>query len=346
VKSTYLQALKCESVDHTPVWFMRQAGRYMKDFRKMRETYTFMDLVRTPELAAEVTMQPIRSFGMDAAIIFSDILVLADAFNLDFTYIDKLGPQIGKKLTVSKDILDIPLDAIEEKLAYVFQAIKCTKEQLKEYHTPLIGFAAAPFTLASYVIGEDFKGDDKKMIKWCMSHIDFVHEALEFISEATIRYLKAQVKAGVDALQIFESWNSYLSWKLSEEFSAPYIKKIIKAVKETCNVPITIFGTANSNYYSQLLNSGTNAISFDAKINIAEARKNIPKNIAVQGNLDSFFLFRDRKTLMNEVDRILLSMQDHQGFIFNLGHGVMPETPEDAIKSVIDRVHCFSSLKS
>lgn len=342
MESSYLKALKCEPVDHIPVWFMRQAGRYMKDFRDMRQKYSFLELIHTPELAAEVTMQPIHTFGMDAAIIFSDILVLADAFDLDFTYVDKLGPKMGRKLACSKDLHKISLDSIDEKLSYVYEAIKCTKEKLKKFNTPLIGFCGAPFTLASYCVGEDFNGDDKKAIKWFTKHQTFMHEVLEFICQASIRYLKGQVRAGANALQIFESWNSWLSWTSSKELSVHYIKKIIEGVKcEFKDIPITVFGTANSIFYPQFIDSGTNGISFDAKIEISEARKNIPKNIAVQGNLDSYYLFADKKMLLKEVDRILSSMEGKKGFIFNLGHGVMPETSEELVRCVVDRVRSY-----
>lgn len=345
MESAYLKALKCEPVDHIPVWFMRQAGRYMKDFRNLREKYSFLELVHTPELAAEVTMQPIRSFGMDAAIIFSDILVLADAFDLDFTYVDKLGPKMGKKLSCTEDLRRISLEAVEEKLDYVFAAIKCAKQQLKHYRTPLIGFCGAPFTLASYCVGEEFHGDDKKALKWFTSHQPFMHEVLEFITQASIKYLKGQIRAGADALQIFESWNSWLSWTSSRHFSVHYINKIIQGVKsEYKEIPITVFGTANSSFYTQFSDSQADAISFDAKINLSEARAKLPSNMAVQGNLDSYFLFADKRALLQEVDRILLSMQGQKGFIFNLGHGVMPETSEEIVRCVVERVQTASVL--
>lgn len=345
MQSTFLKAIKCQPVDHIPVWFMRQAGRYMQEFRTLREKYTFMELIRTPELAAEVTMQPIRTFGFDAAIQFCDILVMADAFDLGFTYVDKQGPVIGRKLKCSEDLLNISLDSVQERLQYVFEGIRCTKHQLKPHQTPLIGFAGAPFTIAQYLVGEEFKKDEKKTVAWCLTHGDFMHEVLELITQATILYLKGQVQAGVDALQIFESWNSALSWTTSKELSAYYIKKIIHAVKAEYDIPIALFGTANSNFYSQHLDSGMDVISFDAKIDLSKAREQIPKHIALQGNLDAHFLLGPKAALVNEVDRILNSMQGENGFIFNLGHGILPETPEENVRLVVDRIHSHKASK-
>jgi uroporphyrinogen decarboxylase len=334
---TYVQAARGHKTSHVPIWFMRQAGRYMQSFRKIREKYSFLQLVRTPELAAEVTLQPIRAYGFDAAILFSDILVMADVFDLDLSYIEGTGPRIGKRICHKGDLQPLSPHVVNEKLSYVMQAITCTKEQLKPLHTPLIGFCGAPFTVASYMLG-DSQGDAKKTIKWCMRHQELLHEVLAILSDASIVYLKAQAAAGVDALQIFESWNSWLSWTGAEEFSTRYIQRIIREVKGEYDIPITVFGTANSNFYPQLISSGADVIGFDSKIDLGSIKETIPQRIGIQGNLDPHFFFGSKAQLLAEVDRILSSMSDRNAFIFNLGHGILPETPEDMVKLVVDRV--------
>jgi len=338
MNSAYLKATRGNNSSHVPIWFMRQAGRYMSSFQKLRQKYSFLELIHTPELAAEVTMQPIDAFGFDAAIIFSDILVMADLYDLDLSYIEGQGPRIGKRVYDANALKTVTGDDIEAKLGYVTSAIRCTKELLAPSKTPLIGFCGAPFTVASYMVGEDFRGDGKKTIKWCMRNQEALHGILEKLADASIEYLKAQVKAGADALQIFESWNSYLSWKGSEEFSVQYIKRIIDGVKATCDVPITVFGTANSNYFSQLVTTDADVIAFDSKIDLHCVQKSMPAHIGIQGNLDPHFLFGSKAKLIDEVDRILDAMEGRSNFIFNLGHGVLPETPEAMVALVVDRV--------
>lgn len=341
MESNYLKAARCKSVNKIPIWMMRQAGRYMESFRNLRKKYGFLELVRTPELAAEVTMQPIDAFHFDAAIIFSDILVLADALGCGFTYIDNVGPKIEKRILNMHDLNQLTVNGIEANLHYVFEAIRLAKQRLRPKGIPLIGFSGAPFTLASYMMGEAGKGDMKKSMNWYFQNIEFVERTLEVLTEASIRYLRGQILAGADSIQIFESWNDVLPHSLVEKFSIRHIKKITDALTAEFDIPIAIFGTANSVFYPLLGKAGVNIISFDSKIDLIQARQSLPSNIAIQGNLDSNFLFSPKKILLEEVHRILDSMKGRQGFIFNLGHGVLQHTPEENVQLVVDCVHSY-----
>lgn len=340
IEQNYLLASQGMPVNRVPIWIMRQAGRYMASFRKLREKHTFLDIVRTPELAAEVTLQPIKAFGFDAAIIFSDILVVLDALGCGLEYEEGQGPIIRNRVLEAKDLELWHLDNIEERLSYVFEAIKEAKSLLNG--VPLIGFAGAPFTLASYVIGKPGKHNLQEFLHFYFQHPELVETVLDRLAKVTIDYLNAQIEAGADAIQIFDSWNEVLPWSLSQKLSVNYLYKIINGITAKKQVPITVFGKGNSIFYPLLAKTGANVIGFDSRADLGFIRAILPKGIGIQGNLDPHFLFAPRHILKNEVLRILNSMGGAPGYIFNLGHGILPKTPEDNVRFVVDLVHSYS----
>lgn len=340
-----MKAAKCKEVDHFPIWLMRQAGRYMKVYQKLREKYTMLDLCLTPELACEVTLQPIKAFGFDAAIIFSDILMLPHALGLRVDFHDKTGIHISNPIQKMEDVNRLDIRNIEEKMHFVLKAIELTKKELEPYKTPLIGFAGSPFTVSSYLVGEGQGHDLGKFMRFLFSNFEVVHALMDKLTVATADYLSAQIKAGVDAIQIFDSWSNVLSWGYFKEITLPYLKKVIALTKNPKKVPITLFGTSNSVFYPLLQDIGTDVISFDSKVDILDMRKSVKKNIAVQGNLDPYFLLAPREILHKQALSMLESMQGQLGYIFNLGHGVMPDVPEENVKYLVDLVKSFPAQK-
>lgn len=345
-ESRYIKATQCKEVDHVPIWLMRQAGRYMKVYRDLREKHSMMQALTTPELAAEITMQPVKAFGVDAAIIFSDILILAHGLNLGLSFSDPNNssltasspPLIARPIKTQKDVDNIDLNLIPSNIEYLLQAIRLTKQQLTATNTPLIGFAGSPFTVASYIVGEGQKHDLNKFFPIAFANISMFRSLLEKLTEATIRYLDAQIEAGVDAIQIFDSWSVALSRPLFEEYSLPYIKKVIAGLKNPNNIPITVFGTNYGTYYPLLQNVGANVIGIDSHADVSEVRNVVPSNIALQGNLDPFVMLGTKELIKEQTIKILDSMKGRKGFIFNLGHGIIHTVPEDNVRYLIDLV--------
>ncbi|MFA6914906.1 MAG: uroporphyrinogen decarboxylase [Parachlamydiales bacterium] len=338
---SYIQAAKCQPVQHFPIWLMRQAGRYMKAYQKMREKYSMKQLITTPELACEVTLQPIEAFHMDAAIIFSDILTVPDALGIGIEFIDQKGPVAKHPIRSQKDVDRLRPEEISVTTSYVMEAIKLAKEALKPHKTPLIGFAGAPFTVASYIVGKGEGHDLNEFMGLISNQPALIKSLLDKLTEATIIYLNEQIKAGVDAIQIFESWCNVLSWNSFKELSLPYLKQVISRLDNPNNIPVTVFGTTFSVFYPLIEGIGADVISIDSRIDISNVRKVVKPTIALQGNLDPYFLLCSKSVLEKEVMSILKSMQGTKGYIFNLGHGVTPNVPEDNVKFLVDLVKNF-----
>jgi uroporphyrinogen decarboxylase len=293
----FLEALKNKNTARPPVWLMRQAGRYMPSYRKLRAKHSLFDLFFTPELAAEITLMPIEQLGVDAAILFSDITVVAKPLGFDLSFSE--GPVIKGSLT-RRGI---------ETLEPIFQAIKLIKPQLK---VPLIGFCGGPYTVASYM------NNDLSL--------------LEPLTEVTIEYIKMQEKAGVDAVQIFDSWANRLSDEEFAKFSAPYLKRIIEAA----SVPVILFMRGASQRVQQLVALKPDAISFDWERPLSELKKDVP--MAIQGNLNPDILYEPLDVIERKTKDLLHSMQGHPGFIVNLGHGLKPDMSVEAVKCLVDTV--------
>ena len=330
----FLRALRGESVSRPPVWMMRQAGRYLPEFMEIRKKYDFFTRCRTPELASEITMQPIKRFGMDAAILFSDILVVPQAMNLEVQMKPDFGPYIPNPIRDQKGIDNLIAPDVNESLDYVFQAIKASKEKLNN-EIPLIGFAGSPWTILCYMVqGQGSKTFDEAK-KFCFSSPAEAHNLLQKITDTTINYLKGKVNAGVDAVQIFDSWGGLLSPSDYQDFSLKYIQQIIDFLKDSA--PVIVFGKGCWFALKEMSESGASALGVDWTCSARNARYLSGGNITLQGNFDPSRLLSPP----SEIKRMVLKMIDEFGkdkYIVNLGHGILPGIPLENVKAFIDSV--------
>ena len=329
-----LRAAKGETVDRTPVWLMRQAGRILKEYRDVREKLSgFKELVETPERAAEVTIQPVDLLGVDAAIIFSDILVIPEAMGLEYQMIEKKGPWFEKTISTQKDVDALIIPNPYEKLAYTIDAIKITKKELNG-RVPVIGFAGAPWTIFSYMIEGSGSKTFSKAKKMLYTDVVLSHNLLEKITQSTILYLKAQIAAGADMVQIFDSWAGILSPAQYREFSLKYISKICDAITE---VPVTVFAKGAFFAREEMGQLNCNTIGLDWNMDIAESRKLIGANKTLQGNLDPCALYGTFAEIKKQTHQMLDQFKGSR-HIANLGHGLYPDTNPDAVRCFIDAV--------
>ncbi len=333
----FLRAARGEKTERTPVWLMRQAGRILSEYRKVRQSAgDFKTLVKTPELAAEVTIQPVDILGVDAAIIFSDILVIPEAMGLDYEMEEKRGPVFPKKITSEKDLADIHVSSAEE-LSYVLDAIKVTKRDLNG-RVPLIGFAGAPWTIFAYMVegkGSKTFSDAKKML---YTQPQLSHRLLDMITQSTINYLKGQIEAGADLIQIFDSWAGILSPDQYHEFSLPYISKICDAITD---VPKTVFAKGAFFARESMNKIGCDVVGLDWNMDIKESRKMMPDKV-LQGNLDPCALYGSKDDIKRETKKMLDAFGPYK-HIANLGHGLYPDTDPDKVKYYIDTVKELST---
>ena len=330
----FLRALRGEVVSRPPVWMMRQAGRYLPEFMEIRNKYDFFTRCRTPELASEITIQPIKRFGMDAAILFSDILVVPQAMNLEVQMKPDFGPYIPNPIRDQKGIDNLIVPDVNESLNYVFQAIKASKEKLNN-EIPLIGFAGSPWTILCYMVqGQGSKTFDEAK-KFCFSSPTEAHNLLQKITDTTINYLKGKVNAGVDAVQIFDSWGGLLSPYDYQEFSWKYIQQIIDFLKDSA--PVIVFGKGCWFALKEMSQSGASALGIDWTCSARNARYLSGGNITLQGNFDPSRLLSPP----SEIKRMVLEMINEFGkdkYIVNLGHGILPGIPLENVKAFIDSV--------
>lgn len=339
----YSQAAFSRPTDRPPVWMMRQAGRYLPEYRAIREDYGFLDMMKTPDLATEITLQPIRRFGMDAAILFSDILVTAEALGSQLHFVEKKGPVIDNPIRTKSDADNLPEVSMLEEADFVFKAIRQLRPELDALNTPLLGFCGAPFTVASYMVEGGSSPDLMTTKQLIGSDPQVLHTLLSKLTDISIEYLNEQIKCGVHGVQIFDTWASHLSRKDFEEFSLPYIKRIVENLEKPDDVAVAVYCRHSASFAPAISASiPINVMSLDWQCDLTEMRAQIPSQIALQGNLDPLLLYAEPEVLMPRVDAILESMRHENGFIFNLGHGVTPKTPIDNVKRVIDRVKSFS----
>ncbi len=330
----FLRALQGKSVPRPPVWMMRQAGRYLPEFIKIRKKYDFFTRCRTPELASEITVQPIRRFGMDAAILFSDILVVPQAMNIEVEMKAGVGPWLPNPIRSQKDLDSVIIPDIQDSLGYVMNAIKATKELLND-EVPLIGFAGSPWTILCYCVqGQGSKNFDKAK-ELCFTQPQVAHQLLQKITDTTIAYLKEKVKAGVDAVQIFDSWGGMLSPVDYQEFSWKYILQIIDALKD--DAPVIAFGKGCWFALEEMAKSDVSALGVDWTISPKLARQFTQNKVTLQGNFDPSRLLSPP----SEIKKMVKQMIDEFGkdkYIVNLGHGILPNIPLDNVKAFIDAV--------
>jgi uroporphyrinogen decarboxylase len=316
---------------------MRQAGRYMDEYRALRRRYSMLDLCRSPELAAEVTFQPIRRFPLDAAIIFSDLLLPLEPLGLPFDFVKGEGPQVERPIRSAADIDRLTRFDPREKLGHVLDALRLVKAELNG-RLPLIGFAGAPFTLASYAIegGHSTHHAHAKALMYG-SPRDW-HRLCERLADMTADYLAAQAEAGADALQLFDSWVGHLSPADYREFVLPHTRRIFEALRDT-GVPTIHFGTGTATLLELMAEAGGDVVGADWRIPLDDAWARIGADRAIQGNLDPTLLLGPRERLLERVDDVLRRAAGRPGHVFNLGHGILPGTPADAVKAVVDHVH-------
>jgi uroporphyrinogen decarboxylase len=330
----FLKALRGESVSRPPVWMMRQAGRYLPEFIAIRDKYDFFTRCQTPELASEITVQPIRRFGMDAAILFSDILVVPQAMNIPFEMKAGVGPYLPNPIRSQKDVDQTFVPEIKAQLGYVMDAIKMTKEMLNN-EIPLIGFAGSPWTVFCYCVqGQGSKSFDKAK-EFCFTQPVAAHQLLQKITDTTIAYLKEKVKAGVDAVQLFDSWGGMLSPTDYQEFSWQYMQQIINALYE--EAPVIAFGKGCWFALEEMADSKVSALGVDWTVSPKVARALTQNKVTLQGNMDPARLLSPPK----EIKKMVIKMIDDFGkdkYIVNLGHGILPNIPLDNAKAFIDAV--------
>jgi len=331
-----LKALKGEEVARPPVWLMRQAGRYLPDFMTLKKKYDFFTRCETPELATEITLMPFKEIDVDAAILFSDILVVLKAMNIPVEMKDNVGPWLPNPISSEKDIEKVIIPEIEERLGYVLEAIKMSKKALNN-KVPLIGFAGAPWTLFCYAVqGQGSKTFDKAKAL-CFSHPEWAQKLLQKITTTTIAYLKAKVEAGANAIQIFDSWGGLLSPNDYAIFSFPYIQQIIDALKDKTFVIVFAKGCAFS--LKNLSKSGVSALGIDWNCSIKYAREQTGE-ITLQGNYDPTRLFSPVSQIKKDVKN-LIDVFGKNRYIVNLGHGILPNTPVESAKTFVDAVKSY-----
>ena len=332
-----IRAAEGKDVERTPVWLMRQAGRILPEYRAIRNSLSgFKELVETPALAAEVTIQPVDILGVDAAIIFSDILVVPEAMGLSYQMIENKGPWFEKTIKSIKDVDDLVVPDVNDQLSYVLEAIKITKSELNG-RVPLIGFAGAPWTIFSYMIEGQGSKTFSKAKKMLYSNPELSHQLLQKITITTIKYLKAQIQAGADLVQVFDSWAGILSHQQYLEFGMKYVKDICDAITE---VPITVFSKGAYFARKELGALNCNTIGLDWNMDIIESRALIGENKTLQGNLDPCVLYSDFKSIENQTNKMLCKFGKNR-HIANLGHGVYPDISPDKVICFIEAVKSF-----
>ncbi|MES1935334.1 uroporphyrinogen decarboxylase [Salinisphaera hydrothermalis] len=340
-----LRALRREPVDATPVWLMRQAGRYLPEYRKLREEAgSFLDLCQNPELACEVTLQPLRRFELDAAILFSDILTVPEAMGLGLHFVAGEGPHFAHPVRTPGAIDRLVMPDIEEELGYVPAAVRLIRREL-DGKTPLIGFAGSPWTLATYMV-EGGPSKNYQHIKALMFNApDALHRLLDLLARATAAYLNAQIAAGAQAVQIFDTWGGVLSPANYRAFSLAYMEKIVAQLEPGPDgaVPTILFTKGGGPWLEDIAATGTSAIGLDWTIDIDDAAARVGDRVALQGNADPAILFARPERIRAEVRDILDRFGNRPGHVFNLGHGVTPQVEPDHVAALVDAVHEFSA---
>jgi uroporphyrinogen decarboxylase len=343
----FLRALTGQVVEHTPVWMMRQAGRYLPEYRATRaRAGSFLDLCRNPELACEVTLQPLRRFPLDAAILFSDILTVPDAMGLGLYFSDGEGPKFSRPLRDERDILALQAPDPHESLGYVLDAVRVIRREL-DGAVPLIGFSGSPFTLACYMIEGGGSSDFRQTKTMLYSRPELMHRILQVNAEAVTRYLNAQIEAGAQAVQIFDTWGGALSKAAYLEFSLPYMQQIVSGLireHEGRRVPVILFTKGGGQWLEAQAASGADALGLDWSTDIADARQRVGQRVALQGNLDPSVLFASPAAIEQEVERILTAFGPGSGHVFNLGHGISQFADPEHVAVLVDAVHRLSTV--
>jgi len=334
----FLKALKGETVSRPPVWIMRQAGRYLPEFMVLKNKYDFFTRCQTPELAAEITMMPIKKIGVDAAILFSDILVIPQAMGVNVEMKNNFGPYIEFPIQSKADVIKLNTQNVEDRLNYVFEAIRLSKEALND-EIPLIGFAGSPWTILCYMVQGSGSRNFDKAKNFCFKNPELAQMLLSKITMITIEYLKLKIEAGVDAVQIFDSWGGVLSHSDYQLFSLPYIQQITAALNKIS--PVIIYPKGCWHALSDYSKIGASAIGLDWTCSARNARYLTQNNVTLQGNFDPSRLFSSKKTIISQTNQMLNDFGKDK-YIANLGHGILPNTPVENVKIFVETIKEFS----
>ena len=342
----FLRALRREPVDCTPVWLMRQAGRYLPEYRATRkEAGSFLGMAKNPEVACEVTLQPLRRFDLDAAILFSDILTIPDAMGLGLYFVEGEGPKFERTVRSAADAAKLGVPDMETELRYVMDAVRVIRREL-DGKVPLIGFSGSPWTLACYMVEGGGSKDFARIKAMALNEPAALHRLLSVNTDAVIAYLAAQRAAGAQALQVFDTWGGVLSPAMYREFSLPYLVRIARELDRGKNeefTPLILFGKGNAAHLEALADSGTDALGVDWLVELSEARQRTGGKVALQGNLDPAVLYGSPDAIRTQVANVLASYGRGSGHVFNLGHGMSPDMNPDHVGVLVEAVHELSA---
>ncbi|MBS0285895.1 MAG: uroporphyrinogen decarboxylase [Proteobacteria bacterium] len=341
----FIKALKRQPVDCTPVWFMRQAGRYLPEYRAIREKVGgFMGMCKNPEIACQITLQPLKRFSLDAAIIFSDILTIPDAMGLGLHFKTNEGPHFERTVRTKQDVENLPIPDMQSDLGYVSEAVRLTAHEI-QHHTPLIGFCGSPWTVATYMVEGKSSKHFSTIKNMLYSDPKLLHALLKKITTASALYLEAQIQAGANAVMIFDSWGGALEYNSYLQFSLPYMQEIVTHLKtkpSTKDTPIILFTKNGGQYLEHIAQTGCAAIGIDWTVDIAQARSRVGHLVALQGNLDPCVLTANPENIVREVKSVLDRYGKGSGHIFNLGHGITPDINPDNVQVMIDTIKQYS----
>jgi len=343
----YIRALLKQEVDKTPVWMMRQAGRYLPEYKATRaQAGDFMSLCRNADLACEVTLQPLRRFDLDAAILFSDILTIPDAMGLGLYFSEGEGPRFERPIRCKKDVDNLIMPDPEGELQYVMNAVRTIRRDLKG-EVPLIGFSGSPWTLATYMIEGSGSKFFTKIKKMAFAEPQTLHLLLDKLADSVIDYLNAQIAAGAQSVMVFDTWGGILSPRDYKDFSLQYMAKIVDGLTRNYDgqkIPVTLFTKNGGQWIEQIADTGCDAIGLDWTIDIKEARARVRSRVALQGNMDPSMLYASPERIRQEVATILEGYGKGTGHVFNLGHGIHLDVPPENAKVFVDAVHELSGI--
>lgn len=341
----FLRALMCEPVDYTPMWMMRQAGRYLPEYRATREKAgSFMDLCMNPDLACEVTLQPLDRYPLDAAILFSDILTIPDAMGLGLTFGVGEGPKFSKPVRTEQDVANLAVPDPEQELRYVIDAVRVIRRELNG-RVPLIGFSGSPWTLATYMVEGGGTKEYAHVKKMMFDRPDLMHQILDVLARSVIEYLNAQIAAGAQAVMVFDTWGGVLTPRDYKEFSLAYMDKIVKGLTreaEGRKVPVILFTKGGGQWLNVMADTGCDALGVDWTMDLKDARAAVNGRVALQGNMDPSILYASPKRIREEVETVLASYGHGNGHVFNLGHGIHQHINPDHVTAFVEAVHELS----
>ncbi|MDA8813680.1 uroporphyrinogen decarboxylase [Candidatus Pseudothioglobus singularis] len=341
----YINALLKKEVTRTPIWVMRQAGRYLPEYRATRKKAgDFLTLCKSSDLACEVTLQPLERFDLDAAILFSDILTIPDAMGLGLHFVEGEGPKFSHPLSSLSEINQLTKPDVSKDLSYVSEAVSVIKKNLKG-RVPLIGFSGSPWTLATYMVEGGSSKTFSKVKGLMYENPKHMHQLLDVLADTIIDYLNSQIEAGADSVMIFDTWGGLLNKASYENFSLMYMSKIVAGINrnsEGKTIPVTLFTKGGSAWLEQIAATGCDAVGIDWTVEIGEAERRIGSKVALQGNLDPSVLYASPEVIKSEAHKILDQFQGSTGHVFNLGHGITPDVNPESMKALVDAVHSYS----